>query len=167
MATAIEQELRSLVGADGVLPGSATPYLSDLTEERGLGGHAEAVPPLGAGSTKAELQGCGRLEPVAVRCETVPCNGSQRPWPYGPLPWHGRAIVLAGGDASDLSGEGPTAGAQARPGPDGSITALALARTSRSAPMNRTSTGASTVTIAAAVSGSHRHSISVAPFLRA
>jgi glycolate oxidase subunit GlcD len=43
VATAIEHELRSLVGADGVLPGSATPYLSDLTEERGLGGHADAV----------------------------------------------------------------------------------------------------------------------------
>jgi glycolate oxidase subunit GlcD len=43
MATAIEHELRSLVGAGGVLPGSTTPYLSDLTEERGLGGHADAV----------------------------------------------------------------------------------------------------------------------------
>jgi glycolate dehydrogenase FAD-linked subunit len=43
MATAIEQELRSLVGADAVLPGSDAAYLSDLTEERGLGGHADAV----------------------------------------------------------------------------------------------------------------------------
>ena len=43
MATAIEHELRSLVGAEAVLPGSETAYLSDLTEERGLGGHADAV----------------------------------------------------------------------------------------------------------------------------
>jgi glycolate oxidase subunit GlcD len=39
----IEQELRSLVGADAVLPGTEAVYLSDLTEERGLAGHADAV----------------------------------------------------------------------------------------------------------------------------
>src|SRR5918996_4014538 len=43
MASAIEHELSSLVGSDAVLPGSETAYLSDLTEERGLGGHADAV----------------------------------------------------------------------------------------------------------------------------
>jgi FAD/FMN-containing dehydrogenase len=43
MVSAIEHELRSLVGAEAVLPGSETAYLSDLTEERGLGGHADAV----------------------------------------------------------------------------------------------------------------------------
>jgi glycolate oxidase subunit GlcD len=39
----IEQELRSLIDADAVLPGSSAGYLSDFTEERGLGGHADAV----------------------------------------------------------------------------------------------------------------------------
>ena len=39
----IEQELRSLLEADAVLPGSSAAYLTDLTEERGLGGHADAV----------------------------------------------------------------------------------------------------------------------------
>jgi glycolate oxidase subunit GlcD len=39
----IEQELRSLLDADAVLPGSSAAYLSDFTEERGLGGHADAV----------------------------------------------------------------------------------------------------------------------------
>jgi glycolate oxidase subunit GlcD len=39
----IEQELRSVVGAEAVLPGTSTAYLSDLTEERGLGGHADAI----------------------------------------------------------------------------------------------------------------------------
>jgi glycolate oxidase subunit GlcD len=39
----IEQELRSLLGAEAVLPGSSAAYLSDFTEERGLGGHADAV----------------------------------------------------------------------------------------------------------------------------
>ena len=43
MASAVEQELRSLVGADAVLPGTSAAYLSDSTEERGLGGHADAV----------------------------------------------------------------------------------------------------------------------------
>src|ERR671918_1360669 len=43
MASAIEHELSSLVGSDAVLPGSTSPYLSDLTEERGLEGHADAV----------------------------------------------------------------------------------------------------------------------------
>src|ERR671915_302342 len=43
MASAIEHELSSLVGSDAVLPGSESAYLSDLTEERGLGGHAEDV----------------------------------------------------------------------------------------------------------------------------
>jgi glycolate oxidase subunit GlcD len=39
----IERELRSLLDADAVLPGTSASYLSDLTEERGLGGHADAV----------------------------------------------------------------------------------------------------------------------------
>jgi glycolate oxidase subunit GlcD len=39
----IEQELRSLLGGEAVLPGTSTAYLSDFTEERGLGGHADAV----------------------------------------------------------------------------------------------------------------------------
>jgi glycolate oxidase subunit GlcD len=39
----IEQELRSLLGAEAVLPGTSAAYLSDFTEERGLGGHADAV----------------------------------------------------------------------------------------------------------------------------
>jgi glycolate dehydrogenase FAD-linked subunit len=39
----IEQELRSFLDADAVLPGSSAAYLSDFTEERGLGGHADAV----------------------------------------------------------------------------------------------------------------------------
>jgi glycolate oxidase subunit GlcD len=39
----IEQELRSLLGTDAVLPGTSAAYLSDFTEERGLGGHADAV----------------------------------------------------------------------------------------------------------------------------
>jgi glycolate oxidase subunit GlcD len=43
MASAIEQELRGVVGTDAVLSGSETAYLSDLTEERGLGGYADAV----------------------------------------------------------------------------------------------------------------------------
>jgi glycolate dehydrogenase FAD-linked subunit len=43
MASAVEQELRSLVGEDAVLPGTSAAYLSDSTEERGLGGHADAV----------------------------------------------------------------------------------------------------------------------------
>src|ERR687895_1462479 len=39
----IEQELRSLLDGDAVLPGTSTVYLSDFTEERSLGGHADAV----------------------------------------------------------------------------------------------------------------------------
>jgi glycolate oxidase subunit GlcD len=39
----IERELRSLLDSDGVLPGTSAEYLSDFTEERGLGGHADAV----------------------------------------------------------------------------------------------------------------------------
>jgi glycolate oxidase subunit GlcD len=39
----IEQDLRSLLDSDAVLPGSSAQYLSDFTEERGLGGHADAV----------------------------------------------------------------------------------------------------------------------------
>jgi glycolate oxidase subunit GlcD len=39
----IEQDLRSVLDPDGVLPGSTAAYLSDFTEERGLGGHADAV----------------------------------------------------------------------------------------------------------------------------
>jgi glycolate oxidase subunit GlcD len=41
--SAIERELRSLLDADAVLPGSSAEYLSDFTEERGLGGHADAI----------------------------------------------------------------------------------------------------------------------------
>jgi glycolate dehydrogenase FAD-linked subunit len=40
---AIEQELRKLLDPEVVLPGSSAEYLSDFTEERGLGGHADAV----------------------------------------------------------------------------------------------------------------------------
>jgi glycolate oxidase subunit GlcD len=39
----IEQELRSFLDAETVLPGTSAAYLSDFTEERGLGGHADAV----------------------------------------------------------------------------------------------------------------------------
>jgi glycolate oxidase subunit GlcD len=39
----IERELRSLLDTDAVLPGSSVEYLSDFTEERGLGGHADAI----------------------------------------------------------------------------------------------------------------------------
>ena len=39
----IEQDLRSLLDPDAVLPGSSTEYLSDFTEERGFGGYADAV----------------------------------------------------------------------------------------------------------------------------
>jgi glycolate oxidase subunit GlcD len=39
----IEKELRSFLDAHAVLPGSSAAYLSDFTEERGLGGHADAV----------------------------------------------------------------------------------------------------------------------------
>jgi glycolate oxidase subunit GlcD len=39
----IERELRTLLDGDAVLPGTSASYLTDLTEERGLGGHADAV----------------------------------------------------------------------------------------------------------------------------
>ena len=39
----IEQELRSLLDEEAVLPGTSAAYLSDSTEEQGFGGHADAV----------------------------------------------------------------------------------------------------------------------------
>lgn len=55
----IEDELRSLLGPDAVLPGSSAAYLSDFTEERGLGGHADAVAlPRTAGETARVVAWC-------------------------------------------------------------------------------------------------------------
>ena len=39
----IERELRSILGDDGILPGSARAYLTDATESRSLRGRADAV----------------------------------------------------------------------------------------------------------------------------
>jgi glycolate oxidase subunit GlcD len=39
----IERELRSILGSDGVLPGSAGAYLTDATESRNLRGTADAI----------------------------------------------------------------------------------------------------------------------------
>jgi glycolate oxidase subunit GlcD len=39
----VERELRSILGHDGVLPGSARAYLTDATESRSLRGRADAV----------------------------------------------------------------------------------------------------------------------------
>jgi glycolate oxidase subunit GlcD len=53
--TGIEQELRSLLDEEAVLPGTSTAYLSDFTEERGLGGHADAVVLPGSAEQAAEV----------------------------------------------------------------------------------------------------------------
>jgi glycolate oxidase subunit GlcD len=42
-SSAIEQELRALLGDGAVLPGSSTAYLVDFTEDQGVRGHADAV----------------------------------------------------------------------------------------------------------------------------
>ncbi len=42
-SSTVERDLRALLGADAVLPGTPAAYLSDETETRGLHGHAEAV----------------------------------------------------------------------------------------------------------------------------
>jgi glycolate oxidase subunit GlcD len=67
--TAIEQDLRSLLGADAVLPGSSAGYLSDFTEERGLGGHADAIVlPASAEETARVVAWCYEREvPIVPR----------------------------------------------------------------------------------------------------
>src|ERR1700752_3953972 len=42
-SASLERELRSLIGADSVLPGTTRAYLSDATESRNLRGRADAI----------------------------------------------------------------------------------------------------------------------------
>jgi glycolate oxidase subunit GlcD len=65
----IERELRSILGDDGILPGSARAYLTDATESRSLRGRADAVAlPADATQTERVVRWCYEHDvPIVAR----------------------------------------------------------------------------------------------------
>jgi len=86
--SAVERELRALLGDDSVLPGTSRAYLSDATESQSLRGRADAVAlPRNAGAVREVVAWCYEHD-VAI----VPRGGGSG-LAGGAVPMHGGVVV--------------------------------------------------------------------------